>query len=67
MSELISNIKVIVPTEVKEDAEIIFNSLGLDIETAINIFLKMAIAKQEVPFDINAQTSDDNLDFKNVI
>ena len=41
-----------VDTETKKEAEVLFNSLGLDIPTAIRLFLKQAINQQKIPFDI---------------
>ena len=43
MSNLTSIINVNVPSDVKEEATKLFNSLGLNMSTAINIFLKKAI------------------------
>lgn len=40
MANLTSAINVNVPTEVKEEANILFNNLGLNMSTAINMFLK---------------------------
>lgn len=36
----------------KQEAESLFNSLGLDITTAIRLFLKQSINQQRIPFDI---------------
>lgn len=36
----------------KQEAESLFNSLGLDITTAICLFLKQSINQQRIPFDI---------------
>ena len=41
-----------VDTEVKSEAESLFESLGLDITTAIRLFLKQAINQQRIPFEI---------------
>lgn len=38
-------------TLVKE-AQKMFDEMGLDIETAINIFLKQCVKEQRIPFDI---------------
>lgn len=43
MANLTSVINVIVPSDVKEEATNLFNSLGLNMSTAINMFLKKAI------------------------
>ncbi len=41
-----------VDTETKMEAESLFESLGLDITTAIRLFLRQAINQQRIPFDI---------------
>ncbi|MBR6199962.1 MAG: type II toxin-antitoxin system RelB/DinJ family antitoxin [Spirochaetales bacterium] len=41
-----------IDTEVKTEAESLFESLGLDITTAIRLFLKQAINQQRIPFEI---------------
>ena len=37
-------------SEVKEQAQLVFNHLGMDMTTAINIFLRQAIQYQGLPF-----------------
>ena len=39
-------------SEVKEQAQKVFNNLGMDMTTAINIFLRQAIQYQGLPFDV---------------
>ena len=39
-------------SEVKEQAQQVFNLLGMDMTTAINIFLRQAIQYQGLPFDV---------------
>ncbi|MCR4821945.1 MAG: type II toxin-antitoxin system RelB/DinJ family antitoxin [Treponema sp.] len=41
-----------VDKETKIEAESLFASLGLDITTAIRLFLRQAINQQRIPFDI---------------
>ena len=41
-----------IDTEMKTEAESLFESLGLDITTAIRLFLKQAINQQRIPFEI---------------
>lgn len=53
MSNNMSVINVNVPTEVKEEASNLFNSLGLNMSTAINIFLKKSIYEKGIPFDVS--------------
>ena len=39
-------------SEVKEKAQQVFSNLGMDMTTAINIFLRQAIQYQGLPFDV---------------
>ena len=39
-------------SEVKDQAQQVFNNLGMDMTTAINIFLRQAIQYQGLPFDV---------------
>ena len=41
-----------VDPETKLEAESLFDSLGLDIPTAIRLFLRQSINQQRIPFDI---------------
>ena len=56
-----TNINIRVDDEVKAQAQELFNSLGLDMSTAINIFLRQSIACGGIPFMVqkpryNAET-----------
>ena len=44
-------------SEVKEQAQQVFNSLGMDMTTAINIFLRQAIQYRGLPFDVRLDES----------
>ena len=59
MSNITTSINVNVPSDVKEEATKLFNSLGLNMSTAINIFLKKAIFERGIPFDVKQQPSRD--------
>ncbi len=52
MANLTSAINVNVPSDVKEEATILFNNLGLNMSTAINMFLKRAIYERGIPFEV---------------
>ena len=39
-------------SEVKEQAQQVFSNLGMDMTTAINIFLRQAMQYQGLPFDV---------------
>ena len=55
MSNLTSVINVNVSNDVKEEATKLFNSLGLNMSTAINMFLRRAIYERGIPFDLKQQ------------
>jgi len=52
MANITSAINVNVPTDVKEEATALFNNLGLNMSTAINMFLKRAIYERGIPFEV---------------
>lgn len=45
-----TNIKI--DTELKKQAQRLFASLGMDMTTAVNIFLRQAVKEQAIPFRI---------------
>lgn len=47
-----SNINIRVDSEVKQQAEAIFNELGLNMSTAMNMFLRHSIRYGGIPFDL---------------
>jgi len=47
-----ANINVRVDGNVKDQAQDVFASLGMDMTTAINIFLRQAIRKKGIPFEL---------------
>ncbi len=55
-----TNINVRVDTELKKNAEDLFNDLGLNMTSAITMFLKSAISHDGIPFEVkrvpNAET-----------
>ena len=50
-----TNINIRVDGDVKSEAQEIFASLGLDMTTAINIFLRQAIQRRGIPFALVTQ------------
>lgn len=55
-----TNINVRVDTELKQAAESLFNDLGLNMSSAITMFLKSAVSHDGIPFEVkripNAET-----------
>jgi DNA-damage-inducible protein J len=47
-----ANINIRVDGDVKNKAQDVFSALGLDMTSAINVFLRQAIRKNGIPFEI---------------
>ena len=50
MAVVSTNIKI--ESELKQDAQKLFESLGMTLSTAVNIFLRQAVREQGIPFRI---------------
>ena len=53
------NLNIRTDKEIKEKAENIFQELGLNMTTAINIFLRTSIRENGIPFDLKIDTVND--------
>ncbi|MDE6757767.1 MAG: type II toxin-antitoxin system RelB/DinJ family antitoxin [Clostridia bacterium] len=53
MAKISTNISI--DADVKKQAQELFADLGLDLSTAINIYLKKAILEQGIPFDVTRE------------
>lgn len=51
-----TNINVRVDTALKQSAEALFDDLGLNMSTAITMFLKSAVSHDGIPFDVKRTT-----------
>ncbi|SCY14104.1 DNA-damage-inducible protein J [Lachnospiraceae bacterium XBB2008] len=51
-----STITVRVDDKVKKEATTVFKNVGLDMSTAINVFLKQVIRSNGIPFPVSAGT-----------
>lgn len=47
-----TNLNIRTDKEVKDRAEVIFNELGLNLTTAVNMFLRTAIREHGIPFSL---------------
>ena len=45
-----TNLNIRIDKDIKDQAEEIFNELGLNMTTAVNMFLRTAIREQGIPF-----------------
>lgn len=51
-----TNINVRVDSALKQEAEALFNDLGLSMSSAINMFLRSAVMHDGIPFEVKRQT-----------
>ena len=49
-----ANINIRVASDVKDKAQNVFSALGLDMTSAVNVFLRQAIRKNGIPFELVA-------------
>ncbi len=54
-----TNLNIRTDKVVKDQAEKIFNELGLNMTTAINIFLRTSIREHGIPFDLKLDVPND--------
>lgn len=54
-----TNLNIRTDKAIKEQAEQIFNELGLNMTTAINLFLRTAIREHGIPFDLKLDVPND--------
>ena len=47
--------------DLKKDAIELFSDLGIDLSTAVTLFLKQAVLTQSIPFSISRNPSADSL------
>ncbi|MCL2343559.1 MAG: type II toxin-antitoxin system RelB/DinJ family antitoxin [Firmicutes bacterium] len=50
-----SNMNIRMDSEIKAQAQAIFAQFGLDMTTAINMFLRQAIRERGIPFDLRLE------------
>lgn len=53
-----TNINIRTDSETKVRAQKIFNTLGLDMTTAINLFLRQTIRMNDIPFILTTKTNN---------
>ncbi len=55
-----TNLNIRTDKNIKDQAEEIFNQLGLNMTTAINIFLRTAVRENGIPFELKLDTPNNN-------
>ena len=59
MSGTISNMNIQMDEDVKEQAQRIFSQLGMDMTTAVNVFLRQVIRNNRLPFELRLDTPNE--------
>lgn len=54
MSGTTTNICIRVDTELKSQAETLFSELGMNLTTAVTVFLRQAVRESRIPFEIKS-------------
>ena len=49
-----SNISIRMDAQLKADAEALFESMGMNLSTAFNIFVRQCLREERIPFEITA-------------
>ena len=47
-----TNLTIRIDEDIKRDAESLFNRIGLNLSSAINVFFRQAIREQSIPFEL---------------
>jgi len=56
-----TNLSIRIDRNLKEEADQIFNLLGMSLTTAITIFVRQAVRQKKIPFEISLSPEDDKL------
>ena len=56
-----TNLNIRIDSELKNDAEDLFKRLGLNISSAINVFLTQSVREQAIPFEIREDRPNKDL------
>mgnify|MGYP003515123487 FL=1 len=54
-----TNLNIRTDKDIKDQAEIIFNELGINMTTAINMFLRATIREYGIPFELKLEVPND--------
>lgn len=48
-----------IDSELKKSAQELYSDLGLDLSTAVNLFLKQSLREQKIPFEIKRENEEE--------
>jgi len=47
-----TNLSIRIDRDLKEEADQVFNAMGMNLTTAVNIFVRQAVRQKKIPFEI---------------
>jgi DNA-damage-inducible protein J len=53
-----TNLSIRIDRSLKDEADMVFNALGMNLTTAITIFVRQAVRQRKIPFEISLDTAD---------
>ena len=59
MSET-TNLSIRIDRDLKEEADQIFSALGMNLTTAITVFVRQAVRQKKIPFEISLYPENEN-------
>ena len=55
-----TNLSIRIDRNLKDEADRIFNDLGMNLTTAITVFVRQAVRQKKIPFEIALYADDNN-------
>ena len=59
MADNSTTVSIRIDSDLKAQADALFSDMGLNLSSAVNVFLRRAIAEQAIPFSVSRLTADD--------
>jgi DNA-damage-inducible protein J len=53
-----TNLSIRIDRNLKEQADIIFNEMGMNLTTAITVFVRQTVRQKKIPFEITLNTGE---------
>jgi DNA-damage-inducible protein J len=55
-----TNLSIRIDRNLKDEADMVFNALGMNLTTAITVFVRQAVRQKKIPFEISLDTGSEN-------
>ena len=62
-----TNVNIRIDEDLKKDAEALFAELGLNMTSAVNIFIRQSLREKGIPFEITLRPEKNEEDFYNPV